>query len=54
MTGEHGIEITKTRYIILGHDPVSLRVVRASKKALDTHKILNPSQDGLWGLNNGQ
>ena len=47
LTGEHGIGITKAKYMTLEHDPVALRVMRSLKKALDPNDILNPGKMAL-------
>jgi len=49
LTGEHGIGMTKAKYMPLEHDPVSLRVMRSLKKTLDPHNILNPGKMALEG-----
>ena len=47
LSGEHGIGITKARFMNLEHDPTALRVMRALKDALDPNHILNPGKMGL-------
>ncbi len=47
LSGEHGIGITKARFMDLEHDPTALRVMRALKDALDPNHILNPGKMGL-------
>ena len=47
LTGEHGIGITKARFMTLEHDPAAMRVMRALKKTLDPNNILNPGKMDL-------
>ncbi|MEE8416681.1 MAG: FAD-linked oxidase C-terminal domain-containing protein [Desulfobacterales bacterium] len=47
LTGEHGIGITKARFMTLEHDSVAMRVMRALKKTLDPNNILNPGKMDL-------
>jgi len=47
LSGEHGIGMTKAKYMPLEHDPVALKVMRALKRALDPNNILNPGKMGL-------
>jgi len=47
LSGEHGIGMTKAKYMPLEHDPIALRVMRTIKKALDPNNILNPGKMGL-------
>jgi glycolate oxidase len=47
LTGEHGIGITKARFMTLEHDSAAMRVMRALKKTLDPNNILNPGKMDL-------
>lgn len=47
LTGEHGIGITKAKYMSLEHDPVALKTMRSLKKTLDPNNILNPGKMAL-------
>jgi glycolate oxidase len=47
LTGEHGIGITKARFMSLEHDPVALNIMRSLKKTLDPNNILNPGKMAL-------
>ncbi|MBW2084331.1 MAG: hypothetical protein JRI39_14985 [Deltaproteobacteria bacterium] len=47
LSGEHGIGMTKAKYMPLEHDPVALKVMRTLKRALDPNNILNPGKMGL-------
>ena len=47
LSGEHGIGMTKAKYMDLEHDPVAMKVMRTLKKALDPNNILNPGKMGL-------
>jgi FAD/FMN-containing dehydrogenase len=47
LTGEHGIGITKAKFMNLEHDPAALNVMRLLKNALDPNNILNPGKMGL-------
>ena len=47
LSGEHGIGMTKAKYMPLEHDPVALKVMKTLKKALDPNNILNPGKMGL-------
>ena len=47
LSGEHGIGMTKARFMPLEHDPIELRTMRAIKEALDPNNILNPGKMGL-------
>ena len=47
LTGEHGIGITKARFMTIEHDPAAMRVMRALKKTLDPNNILNPGKMDL-------
>ena len=44
ISGEHGIGITKKRYLRLALSPAAVRTMRRLKKALDPNNILNPGK----------
>jgi FAD/FMN-containing dehydrogenase len=44
LSGEHGIGIEKQPFLDLQVDVVGMRTMRAIKKALDPHGILNPGK----------
>ncbi|MBU1239357.1 hypothetical protein KJ865_06575, partial [Myxococcota bacterium] len=43
-SGEHGIGISKKRFMALEHDPNSLDMMHAIKKAWDPQNLLNPGK----------
>jgi len=47
LTGEHGIGLSKARYMKLEHDPAAMDVMRSLKKMLDPNNILNPGKMAL-------
>ncbi len=47
LTGEHGIGLSKARYMPLEHDPVALQMMRTLKKTFDPNQILNPGKMAL-------
>lgn len=47
LTGEHGIGLSKARYMPLEHDQVALEIMRTLKKTFDPNKILNPGKMAL-------
>ncbi|HEA67307.1 MAG TPA: FAD-binding protein [Desulfobacterales bacterium] len=47
LTGEHGIGLSKARYMALEHDPVALQMMRTLKKTFDPNQILNPGKMAL-------
>lgn len=47
LSGEHGIGMTKAKYMPLEHDSVALKVMRTLKHALDPNNILNPGKMAL-------
>lgn len=44
LSGEHGIGISKRKYMNIEHDPFSLKMMRQMKKAWDPHNLLNPGK----------
>ena len=44
LSGEHGIGISKRRFMPLEHDPGALSVMRAVKRAWDPQNLLNPGK----------
>jgi glycolate oxidase len=44
LSGEHGIGMTKAKYMPLEHDPTALKVMRTLKRAFDPNNILNPGK----------
>lgn len=49
LTGEHGIGLSKARFLPLEHDAVALRTMQNLKTMLDPNNILNPGKMGLAG-----
>jgi len=49
LSGEHGIGMTKAKYMPLEHDQTALKTMRVLKKALDPNNILNPGKMMLPG-----
>ena len=47
LTGEHGIGLSKAPLMTLEHDPVSMEMMRAIKRAFDPKNILNPGKMAL-------
>ncbi|RYF69184.1 MAG: 2-hydroxy-acid oxidase, partial [Comamonadaceae bacterium] len=43
-TGEHGVGLHKMRYLTMEHGADAVGVLRAMKRALDPHNILNPGK----------
>jgi lactate dehydrogenase (NAD+,ferredoxin) subunit LctD len=44
ITGEHGVGITKKKYLCMNVDPYTLELMKAIKKQVDPHGILNPKK----------
>lgn len=47
LTGEHGIGVSKAKFLPLEHDAVALRTMQNLKTMLDPNHILNPGKMGL-------
>ena len=47
LTGEHGVGISKAKYMNLEHDPVFIQVMNGLKNLFDPNAILNPGKLGL-------
>ncbi|MEJ2099630.1 MAG: FAD-linked oxidase C-terminal domain-containing protein [Desulfobacterales bacterium] len=47
LTGEHGVGISKSKYMRLEHDSVFMQVMNDLKKLFDPNAILNPGKLGL-------
>ena len=47
ITGEHGVGLTKKKFMEQQHGPRAVAVMRAIKDALDPDGILNPGKLGL-------
>jgi glycolate oxidase len=47
LTGEHGVGISKARYMNLEHNPVFMQVMNGLKNLFDPNAILNPGKLGL-------
>jgi len=47
LTGEHGIGLSKAKFMPLEHNTVAMRVMNNVKKMLDPKNILNPGKMGL-------
>jgi len=47
LTGEHGIGLAKSRFMMFEHDEVSMDVMRSMKALFDPNNILNPGKMGL-------
>ena len=47
LTGEHGIGLSKARYMPLEHDPVEMAVMKKIKRTLDPNNIMNPGKRAL-------
>jgi len=47
LTGEHGIGLSKARYMTREHDPAAMDVMRSLKRMFDPNNILNPGKMAL-------
>jgi glycolate oxidase len=47
LTGEHGIGLSKARYMTLEHDPAAMEMMRSLKRMFDPNNILNPGKMAL-------
>ena len=47
LTGEHGIGLSKSPYMGLEHDQISLNLMRSIKGQFDPNNILNPGKMAL-------
>ncbi len=47
LSGEHGIGLSKAKFMSLEHDPVAMEMMRSLKKMFDPDNILNPGKMGL-------
>lgn len=47
LSGEHGIGISKSKFMPLEHDPVALEMMKTLKKTFDPNNILNPGKMAL-------
>jgi glycolate oxidase len=47
LTGEHGIGLSKARYMTLEHDPAAMETMRSLKRMFDPNNILNPGKMAL-------
>jgi glycolate oxidase len=47
LSGEHGIGLSKARFMPLEHDAVSMGLMRSIKRMFDPNNILNPGKMGL-------
>ncbi len=47
LTGEHGIGLSKAKYMALEHDEVEMSMMRAIKTAFDPNNILNPGKQSF-------
>jgi glycolate oxidase len=47
LTGEHGVGLSKSKYMRLEHDSVFMQVMNDLKKLFDPNAILNPGKMGL-------
>ena len=49
LSGEHGIGMSKAKYMTLEHDPVAMDSMRSLKKLFDPNNVLNPGKMALEG-----